>query len=320
MGFFKKEVETSYGKKQVLNTGRIIIISIILFIALVTFFSSYKIIPSGYTGVKTMFQQVDENTVEHGFSWKIPYVQKIQKVNNKQQEITFKDTIWGESSERTVVYAKDVCITYRINPEYSAWIYANVTNYKQNALPNTLVASAIKASMVSLQSNEVTNRSKIEPVAVANLQSAIDTKYNGERVITIIAVNIDDMDFEESYNEAIAKKQIAQMQYEEQEIINNTAINKAEAEAKQNKISAETAAECKKITAQAEADAKVFEAEAEAEATKIIADAQADANKKLASSITPELTEYKKWTETWNGVSPKILGSDAIVDFGDFSD
>lgn len=240
MSFFYTKSEDRYGDKNInLRVGRIVVAVILALFLLITILSSFTIIPSGYTGVRTTFGQINNDVVPNGFAFKIPYVQHIQKVNNKQQEVTFNDTIWGESSERTVVYMTDVVVTYRINPEYSAWIYANVNDYKQNALPATLVASAMKASMVSLEASDVTNRSKIEPIAMQNLQDAIDRKYGGERVITIVNVNINNMDFEGSYSDAIAAKQVAQLQYEKQQIENQTAINVANAEAEQKRIAAQ---------------------------------------------------------------------------------
>lgn len=284
MSFFYTKSEDRYSDEHIrLRFGRIVGAAILALFLLITILSSFTIIPSGYTGVRTTFGQINNDVVPNGFAFKIPYVQHIQKVNNKQQEVTFNDTIWGESSERTVVYMTDVVVTYRINPEYSAWIYANVTDYKQNALPATLVASAMKASMVSLEASNVTNRSKIEPIAMQNLQDAIDRKYGGERVITIVNVNINNMDFEDSYNDAIAAKQVAQLQYEKQQIENQTAINVANAEAEQ-----------KRITAQAEADKQVIAAQAEAESILAVAEAQAEANRKLAASLTDNLIEYEK--------------------------
>lgn len=298
MSFFYTKSEGRYGDKHIhLRVGRIVGAVILALFLLITILSSFTIIPSGYTGVRTTFGQINSDVVPNGFAFKIPYAQHIQKVNNKQQEVTFNDTIWGESSERTVVYMTDVVVTYRINPEYSAWIYANVNDYKQNALPATLVASAMKASMVSLEASNVTNRSKIEPIAMQNLQDAIDRKYGGERVITIVNVNINNMDFEDSYNDAIAAKQVAQLQYEKQQIENQTAINVANAEAEQ-----------KRIAAQAEADKQVIAAQAEAESILAVAEAQAEANRKLAASLTDNLIEYEK-IQAWDGELPKVTGS-----------
>lgn len=293
--------EDKYGNEHTRRLSKRVSVFVFALFLLITVLNSFAVIPSGYTGVRTTFGQIDNDVVPNGFAFKIPYVQHIQRVNNKQQEITFKDTIWGESSERTVVYMADVVVTYRINPEYSAWIYTNVADYRQNALPATLVASAMKASMVSLAASDVTNRSKIEPIAVQNLQEAIDKQYGGERVITIVNVNINDMDFEASYNDAIAAKQVAQLQYEKRQIENQTAINVANAEAEQ-----------KKIAAQAEADTQVLAAQAEAESIRAVADAQADANRKLADSITENLIEYEK-IQTWDGALPKVSGSNSLV-------
>ena len=193
--------------------------------------------------------------------------------------------------------------------------YANVDNYKQNALPRTLVASAMKASMVALPSNDVTNRAKIEPLAVQNLQAAIDEKYNGEPVITIINVNIDDMDFEDSYNQAIAQKQISQMNYEQQQIENERSVAAAQAEAEKKVIEANAEADKKRITAEADAEQARIAAQAEADAIKAVADAQAEANRKLAESVTDALIEYEK-VKSWDGKLPKVTDGNSLISFG----
>lgn len=288
--------------------GRAIVFGILAAFIIVTLFNSYAIIPSGYTGVRSTFGQVNETVVPNGFTLKIPYVQSIIKVNNKQQESVFPDTIYGESSERTVVMMNNVVVTYRINSEYSAWLYKNVTNYKQNALPSTLVASAMKGAMVSLNSTEVTNRAKIEPIALQKLQEALDKKYDGERVISIVSVNINNMDFEDDYNIAISNKQLAQLNYEKQKIQNQTNIETANAQAEQERILAEAEATKTRIAAQANADKRIISAEAEAKSILATAEAQAEANKKLSESLTEDLIDYEK-IQTWDGQLPKVTSS-----------
>ena len=187
MSFFYEILNdgTPYRRKKLRVKRLILTIAAALFM-LITLLYSFAIIPSGYTGVRTTFGQIDTVAVSNGFIVKIPYVQSIKRVNNKQQEVSYTDQIWGESSERTVVYAAGVTVTYRINPDYSAWIYANVSDYKQNALPQTLLSSAIKAAMVSLPSDEVTNRAKIEPIARQQLQTAIFVLRTSVACILII--------------------------------------------------------------------------------------------------------------------------------------
>lgn len=50
---------------------------------------SFVIIPSGYTGVKTTFGQIAEETLPNGFNWKTPFIESIEIVNNKQQDAGF---------------------------------------------------------------------------------------------------------------------------------------------------------------------------------------------------------------------------------------
>ena len=188
--------------------------------------SSFVIIPTGYTGVRSTFGQIDEVTVQNGFNWKLPFVQSVEVVNNKQQDIGFEGQVWSETSERTAIYYEAITVTYQINPEKSAWIYANVSNYKDALVSQNLVASAIKASSKSLSDTDATNRSVIEPLAMENIQRSLDEKY-GENVVYVNKVTISNADFEDSYNAAIAAKQQAQLNAEQQAIENQRAIEKS---------------------------------------------------------------------------------------------
>ena len=138
-------------------------------IVLVLAVCSFHIIPTGYTGVKTSFGQIQETTIQSGkLNFCIPFVQSIHKVNNKQQDKHIEAQVWGEASDKTPVYAADVIVTYQVLPEKSAWLYANVSDIK-NLVGDELVASAIKSAMAELGPNEVTNRTKIEPLAQQKL-------------------------------------------------------------------------------------------------------------------------------------------------------
>ena len=256
------------------------------------------IIPTGYTGVKSTFGQIDETTIQNGANWKIPFIQKIEKVNNKQQDIVFDGQIWSETSERTALYYDGITVTYQINPEMSAWIYANVSNYKENLVTQTLVASAIKTSSKSLTSTDATNRGIVEPISMQNIQKALNEKY-GEDVVIINKVVIANTDFEDSYNQAIAEKQTAQLAYEQQQIENQKKIEAAEADAK----------------------VKTTQAQGEAAAAVIKAQGEADANKLLNDSLTDKILQ-QMYLEKWDGALPKVSlsdGTDTIVDIGDLS-
>ena len=259
------------------GAGKLAALFIVLVIV-VTLFRSVEIIPTGYSGVKITLGQVSETTLGSGFHLIMPYAQSIKLVNNKQQDKVFSTQIWGETAEMTAVYAQDVVVTYRISADKSAYIYANISADTDDLIGYDLVASAMKAAMKELEVKDVTNRGRIEPLACEKLTAQVDAKY-GKGVITVIKVTINQMDFEDSYNQAIAEKQIAQQIYEKQQIENQTIVERA----------------------QAEADALLIKSRAEAEANEI-----------LNKSLNGYILEYMK-IEKWDGVLPKATGSQPFI-------
>lgn len=281
------------------NQKALAAIIILAGIAVTILGNSFKIIPTGYTGVRTTFGQVNATVATKGLNWKIPFVEKIALVNNKQQDFTIDSKIWGETKEKTPVYATDVVITCQINENASAWLYANVTNLK-SIIDDKLVASALKNAMVELTVETVTNRSYVEPLLVDKLQMAVNEKYSENAIIIKNAV-INNMDFEESYNQAIAEKSIASQNRQKQAIENETAIAKAEADKKVAIAKAESEAESKRIATEAEAQAILTKAEAEAEA-----------NRKLTESLT-EAVIKNKTIEKWDGNLPIVNGNSTPI-------
>ena len=204
----------------------------------------------------------------------------------------------------TEIYYDQITVTYQILPDKATWIVSNVTNYRDALVNATSVNSAVKAASRQLNSKEATNRGKIEPLVQKALQDSLDEKY-GQQVVTVDRVVIGDANFEDSYNSAIAARQKAQIEAEQQAIENQKAIDKAEADAK-----------VKKTQAQAAADAEVIEAQGQADANKL---GQADANKLLNDSITDK-TLKQQYIDKWDGKLPKVIsGSDVIVGMDDLN-
>ena len=297
-------------ENQLKKIKRMIITLVVVFLLFITVTNSFKIIPTGYTGVRTTFKQVDNVVLQNGLNFKLPFVQKIITVNNKMQDMDFAGPIWSETSERTALYYANITVSYQINPEKSAWIYANVSGYKDNLISDSIVASAIKSSSKTLNSTEATNRSMIEPLTQEILQASLDSKY-GENTVIIHKVVIGNTDFEDSYNQAIADKQKQQIAYEQQQIENQKAVEKAEADAKVAEINANAKKQKTEIAA-----------EAQANAIKIEAEAQAEANKMINDSVTANVIAYMQ-ADKWDGAKPKVmLGDDSqvIVDAGNVTD
>lgn len=265
---------TKEGREVRAKVTKLCVPFIIIGLVLTLFAQALTIVPTGYTGVRSTFGQISEKTIQTGFNWKVPFVQKIEAVNNKQQDVTFEDKIWSETANRTAVYYENVTVTYQINPDKSSWIYANVSDYKDALVSTGIVSSAVKSASKELQDTDATSRTKIEPLAMKHLQEALDEKYN-KNVVVINKVVINGADFEDSYSKAIAKKQKAQLEAEEQEILNKKNIAKAEAEA----------------------EVKIKNAEAESKA-----------NKMLEKSLTDNVIK-SQYIEKWDGKMPGVVTS-----------
>lgn len=252
--------------------------------------ASFTIIPTGYTGVRSTFGQIDSSTMQAGFNWMVPFVQSIATVNNKQQDVKFdEDKIWSETSSRTAIYYEGITVTYQISSDKSAWIYANVSDYENNMVSQSLVSSGIKSASKTLSDADATNRSIVEPLVLKYVQSSLNEKY-GEGVVTVNKVVISNADFDESYTSAVAAKQEAQLAAEKQAIENEKNVAAAEAEAK----------------------VKRTQAQAEADALKIRSEAEAEANKKISSSLNSNILQ-EKYIEKWNGELPDTMAGESTT-------
>lgn len=217
-------------------------------VAAIIFSQSFSIIETGYTGVRATFGQIDEKVATQGFNWKLPFIQSIQKVNNKQQDVVIAENgavIDAAAEGKIPIKIGDIKVTYQINSENASWIYANVSN--PNDLMNySIVSSAIKDATINFDTDGVTVRSQVEALAKEKLQEYANEKY-GDGTISIIQVILGSITFEDAYNESVNQKNMAKQEAEKQAIENQTKIDKANADA-----------EAKLIEAQAEKEANAL--------------------------------------------------------------
>lgn len=261
------------------------VIGMIVGAAIIFAMGSFVVVPTGNTGVIVTFGQVNDKTLSSGLNFKIPFIQQVELVNNKQQDVVYDGQIWSETKNLTEVYYEGITATCSINADKSAWLYANVTN-TENLLSATLIQSAIKSASKTLDDENATNRGTLEPLTQEFLQDAVNDKY-GEGAITIYKVSVSNANFTDEYNKAISENRNADLAYKTAQIENKKAIEKAQADA-----------EVARTNAQAKADAELIQAKATAESNKL-----------LQESITSAILQ-DKYIEKWNGKLPQVQLSD----------
>lgn len=261
-------------------------------LALLMFSGSFVIIPTGFTGVRSTFSQIEEKSLPNGFQWKTPFVQDVIKVNNKKQDITMatESAIEGASSEKVKIYVRGIRITYRIESDKSAYLLSTFSGYDNgDALLSGLAEPAVKAATYKLTAEENSDRTLLQPRIKESLQTSVNEKY-GEGVISIEAVNIENTSAEDSYNEKITARNNAEIERQTQGTENQRKLELAET----------TAAE-KRILTEAEATARILEAESIAKA-----------NEYLEKSLTEKILA-SEMIEKWDGKYPLVMSSDGSM-------
>ena len=80
-------MKEKYFKNRTTNFKKTFFTIIIVFILLITLFSSFQTIKSGEVGLKVRFGKIVNTSLKEGFNFKIPYVEQIVKVNIKVQKV-----------------------------------------------------------------------------------------------------------------------------------------------------------------------------------------------------------------------------------------
>ena len=263
---------------------------------LIVLSQSIYIVKTNYTGVSVTLGQVNETPIKSGIGFKKPFIERIHTYNNKQQTTVIKSKCWSETKDRTVIYYKNVSVSYRATVEGIVWFYSNVEDF-DNIIGTDIVSSAVKASSVKFTDADATNRGLIEPEITKTLQKLANEKYGKNRVI-IVSTIVGNADFQDDYNKALEQKRLAQIEKDKQDIENAKNIAKAENDKKVAEIDAEK-----------EYVKKTKLAKANAEATYIQAQKQAEANKLLAKSLTDPVLRQPLLNK-WDGKFPNYVGGE----------
>ncbi len=266
--------------------GKLIVVFSIVLAAIILLCSSAAIVPAGHTGVVVTLGKVSENSMSEGFHLKLPFVQNIVNISN-QIQVYEVDAPAVSRDLQTV--SSTIAVNYRIQSASSAHIYQNIGADYQAVVLMPAVQESVKSVTARYTAEElITERSAVGEEIKENLEVKVS-----EYGLLIEKFNIVNFDFSAEFNAAIEQKQVAE----------------------QNLLKTKTEQEQAIVIAEAEAQKKIIAAEAEASAILEQAQAQADANELLNNSLT-ELVLQNKMLEKWDGVLPKVNGSDSSLLLG----
>lgn len=255
--------------------------------------SCIRFVPTGHTGVATIFGAVQPYTYEAGMHFCNPLV-KVTKMDNRTQKSQIELSAFSSDiQEVSVTYT----VNYQINKQNAQNIYRNIGTDYYNVVVQPKVLEAVKGVMAKYNAESLVEKRGTLSKEIEETLKEEMASYN----IEIVATSIENIDFTETFTTAVEAKQVAEQ-------------NKLKAKTEQEQLIIESnaAAEKRKIEAQAEADAQVIAAKADAEVAKIGADAAEYQGQKDAAimgnlgkmlSDYPNLLQYY-YTTNWDGQLP----------------
>jgi len=272
---------------------KLIPILLIVLIGLLVYYTCTAQVPTGYTGIVTTFGRVEKYTLEAGFHFKSPF-QRVVLMDNREQKTSFRTQSFSSDIQQVDI---DGSINFSINQATAMNLYRQVgTSYFNTLVMPRLLENTKAVFSKYTAENLVSARENLSKTIRENLAGEME-RYG----INVISVSIENIDFTDSFTDAVEQKQVA-------------AQKKLQAEIEQEQKTMETQqqAERQRITAEAEASVKKIEADAAAYSIRVKAEAEAEANQKIAASLTDTLIRWQQ-ANAWNGALPTYVSGEGAT-------
>ena len=220
--------------------GKAIAIIAIIIIAIILFFSSFRIIKSGEVGIKVRFGKVIETKTNDGINFKLPFIEKIVKMNVRVQKMEIETE---SSSKDLQSVTMKLAVNYRVDAKKATSLYKNVGTKYEDIILNPAIQESIKAATSQYTAEElITKRNEVSNECMKELDKKV-AKYG----LSIDNFNITNFDFSSEFNKAIEEKQVAEQkvltakqELEKEKIEAEKKIVKAEAEKRANELKQQT--------------------------------------------------------------------------------
>ena len=297
--------------------GSIMSVVAIIFVVVIIIGGFYNV-PAGHVGVK--FNKIgankgfDYDELPQGFGLKLPFVQSVWDMPFQTQTIGF----YGSGEERGTYSAiapkdkngidfhVDITVRYRIDPTQAAEFMEQ--KGKGVAAMEQLLATAVRADSTRgifgqyAQEDVPNNRIEIANEIRRVLQERINQEASGklkEGFITIEAVDVRNVQFNDKIEERIIQKQVKLQ--EAQEMKYKLEI-------------ADKAREIELIDADRDKQAAIIRAEGEAEAIKVVAFAKAEGIQRVNDAYKgmPKEYVYTKFAEAIKDTDKVYLGFESL--------
>lgn len=208
-----------------------IIIGVIVIFAIV-FFASIKTIPTGYVGVKTRFGQVQNDTIQEGLNFKMPFIETIVKIDCRTQKIEY--SMEASSRDLQKISNIKIAVNYGVDKQKANILYREIGKDFKSVIIEPTIYETMKSAIANYTAEElVTKRQEVSNLAQETLTNKLKDKG-----INITSLSMTDLSFSVEFDQAIEKKQVVEQQtqqakyeLEKARVENEKKVENAKAEA-----------------------------------------------------------------------------------------
>lgn len=218
-----------------LKLGKAILYGIVLLILIPLAFYQFPLgtVGAGERGVLLNFNAVSGKTYGEGLYFRIPFVQRVIKMDVKVQK---EQTGANAASKDLQTVTSIIALNFHLNPELASKIYQEVGIEYKARIIDPAIQESVKSSTAQFTAEELITKREIVRDEIKNL---LKEKLTA-RGFFIDEFNIVNFDFSKSFNDAIetkvtaeqsalaAKNKLEQVKYEAQQAI-ESAQGKAKA-------------------------------------------------------------------------------------------
>ena len=182
---------------------RLVGLILVVVFAVIFLSSSFVVIPAGHTGVALTFGKVEDNVLQEGLHFKVPFVQKIVVVDNRIVKLDVNTEAFSKDLQTITTV---VAVNYHVGKESSQTVYKNVGMGFEDVLITPAVNEVLKAVTAKYTAVElVSSRAEVSML----LDEGLNEKLNNYGIF-INELNIINWDFSEEYINAVEAKQVAE--------------------------------------------------------------------------------------------------------------
>ena len=126
---------------------------------IVLFFSSFTTVKSGEVGLKVRFGKIVDTQINEGINFKIPFVEKIIRVDVKVQKQ--EDKVESSTKDMQIINTT-TAVNYHVDSTKAPALYKKVGEEYVNTVLKPAIKEALKNSIAQYNAEEITlNRSKV---------------------------------------------------------------------------------------------------------------------------------------------------------------